>query len=101
MPLHPLGVAPIVVVLGEVVATPSHLVLNVSTLRNSPAILLFSLGNKKKLQGARFRHLGGVVHHLDPLLGGHKVPDDAHGALFQWRIKPASFFSGLVCFIFF
>ena len=37
----------------RVVVTPSHLVLKVSTMRSSPDILFFSLGNKKKLQGAR------------------------------------------------
>ena len=86
VPLHPLGVAPGAVIIGE---------SGVDPVLPGLASLFFSLGNKKKSQGVRSGlYVEGEVHHLDLLLGGKEVPDDARA------MNPASTFSGLICFIF-
>ena len=72
MPLHPLGVGPGVVILGEGDGDPVPPGLEGLHAEDLPRQLVLQHGDK-------VRTVGGVVHHLDLLLGGQEVPDNVRG----------------------
>ena len=77
MPLHPLGVAPGVVMLGEGGIDPVPLGLEGLHSEKLPCQVVLQLGKQEEVGGGQVRTVGGLVHHLDLLLGGQEVPDDA------------------------